>query len=424
MATYEKRVIGRLIRYYRLQKNLSSNSLLIMSNGSAICSVKTLRKIEQGYPLKDHYYDYLAIQLGQRYRLSHDDLMLLNQYREELYSCLCHFSKSSMLDLLDRLEYSVKEYDGILYFHESFSLYCDILRYHLYNIPPDIQHILFYNDIKDIMEGEDHRLILYYLYQFSNICPTLNRQKIMDDCLSYIEDPLFLNCKIINIYNHDSKFTAYEKIGALFMKTQHQLTCYHKIVFYNILAMLEINMNDAISAHQTLHKALDIIHNNPDFPDQLSASLHMRSAISSFAMEKYEEAVDSFLCSNLQRLNYNYLLLFNALEKTHKMTLLQKTLEDTKISYFNNILVQDIFRYFRIKHLQQLPLLKKHHTLEDFICQNLASKLKFSKLYQKVLIEEMINHISMTRNYKNLYLLLDILGYSHDSYLQHKHDNK
>ena len=66
---YEKKVIGKLIKYYRLKKNIHRIEIIQISNNKQICSLKTFRKIEEGIIVSDHYYDYLAVGLNLHFCL-------------------------------------------------------------------------------------------------------------------------------------------------------------------------------------------------------------------------------------------------------------------------------------------------------------------------------------------------------------------
>ena len=46
-GNYEKKVIGKLLGFYRQRMNIDKLEIIQISNGKKICSLKTLKKIEE-----------------------------------------------------------------------------------------------------------------------------------------------------------------------------------------------------------------------------------------------------------------------------------------------------------------------------------------------------------------------------------------
>ena len=411
---YEKKVIGKLIKYYRLKKNIHRIEIIQISNNKQICSLKTLRKIEEGIVVSDHYYDYLAVGLNLHFCLEEKDLMQLMHYRGRLISSLNVFSRSLMEELLHEISSCLYLLNNVIYFKEMLGLFHDILDYHLNEKLPSRSTIDLYCALKDMVRREDQKLIYYFLYQICHVAPYLDRKQIEKSCLSFCPDPLFIKNQLLYISQCFSLFKAYEKIKQLYVQIENRITDYQKITFYNVMAMMQLNMNDIESAYKMISRITTLLESNHDYPGQLLFSLHMRAAIICYAMKQYEQAIQhALICyfSSHEHLNYNYLLLFSALEKTNKHALLKKILQEAKAFHFHNDIVFKVFQYYQIKHLHSFSSVQKHRLLTDLILSKLMILCSYCDLYQEILTEEMMAHAAHTRDYKNLYIFLQHSSY-------------
>ncbi len=408
-GNYEKKVIGKLLGFYRQRMNIDKLEIIQISNGKKICSLKTLKKIEEGTVVSDHYYDYLAVSLNMHFSLEENDVKLLQQYHDQLISSLHVFSKSLMTELLYDIEQSLYLMNNVIYFEEMLNLFHDILDYHLNENLPSRSTIDLYLALKEMVNHEDKKLILYFLYQICNVVTYLDRSQIQQECLPFYTDPLFIQNHLLHISQNFIPFDAYHRIKNFYIQIKNQISDYQKITIYSIMAMIQLNMNDVKSAYKTICKILALIKSNPDYPDQLLLSLHMRATIVCYAMKQYEQAIqNALICyhASYKQLNYNHLLLFDALEKTNQISLLINLLKDSQTLSFHNEVVSKIFKYYQIKHLWPLTLIQKHRLLTDLILNQLIPLCKYSELYQNILTEEMLAHVALTRDYKSFYHFL------------------
>lgn len=401
--------IGILIHFYRKELKLSLSSFTRnIIDEKPICSIKTLVSIEKGNIHKIEIYDELCKNIGKKLLM---DMHLYNEIEEIKHKLIHSIEEMSLSEMKSILKtvYNLAITDKHIYLYECLLLYKDILRYLVYNELPNIHDVQIFNALESNIDEENRKLILYFLYRISNInTMNIDRQYIIDQCAPYLDDPLFFSRKLTSICSTESLFNAYHKYNEI--KETQKLNLYQSAYLNYMISYCFLNGNSKKEAYDVLKEEIKRIPANY-FPCNLECQFYMGFGVAAHAIEKYDEAVEYFykvLQIDRLKLNYNYLLYFDSLEKLNRIDVLLDTLSNTNLSNFQNELVQQIFFYYRIKYQDNISEKVKYALLEKSISVDLASILAFGEGYERVLMSELNSIISVTKNYKALYLLMNV----------------
>ncbi|MGN1345074.1 MAG: hypothetical protein ACI4U3_10865 [Traorella sp.] len=400
--------IGLLIHYYRKEQQQTIASFLTpLPNEKPICCSKTLSSLEKGNIHKIEIYDALCKNIQKTILFDSQIDVHFSSFKYQLIHALEEMSIIQMKKLYQDLSI-VSLNSSHIYYYELFCLYKDILVFYLYNQIPPIKDVDIFLKIEKVMDEDNRKLIIFFLYQLSNMnTMNIDRADIIKKCEPYLDDSLFFTRKLTDIYDHHTKFMTY----GLYWEIQcsSKLNSFQQIYLKHMIAFCLLNGGEEKEAFLSLRSDLrkNSIH---DFPDHFKVLLYVGYSISAFCVKEYEITAHYLLKVmkiNYLGVNYNYLLLFNSLEKCHHEMKIPQIIQTINQNSFQNTTVKAIFTYYQIKYQSNINLKNKTSILEKIICQDLVQLMKFGSLYKDILIHELNELIFISKNYKALYMLIE-----------------
>lgn len=161
----DKKIIGQLLRFYRIYTKRTQKDMIINEYGNQICSRKTLSLIESGELIAlDIIYEELLYNLRLRYNYDR----CIDEWYDE-FSTLLHYCEyydidhilhkvSSILDTLDK-------YKDYIIFHEAYILCKIIKKYYAYHVFPDKNTIQYISGIHRILDLPLNEIMIDLLFK-------------------------------------------------------------------------------------------------------------------------------------------------------------------------------------------------------------------------------------------------------------------
>ncbi|WP_273400682.1 hypothetical protein [Traorella massiliensis] len=394
---HEKQAIGFLIGYYRQKNHISRKDLLEQAQNTCFsCSPKTLVRIEKGIVSKNEiFYCSLCYQLHMTYVLNDKLLSELCHYGKRLLKILPFGSNYHLELLLKTVNEKIDHYDHVIYIYERLLLYKAVLELSLYEKLPAKEVLDIFYFLNHLLCKEDKELI-FFLFMYPAI-----RKKAFKDIYEqwsiYQHKPLFFGYYLESIISSHSLLDAYCLLQDI--QLHHSLTILENILLLSAMALLEEKGNDAVSAYGTMKNCLNYLYH--DLYDSLKAHVFIQSAVLAYDLNLYEECIQYFLSVislNMIFIKESSLLFFHVLERTHRQDLLKKYLFKTDFSQFEDESTKKIFAYYSMKYKEKASYVQR----EQMICNDLKH-LSQQLLYKDILLEELLDIISVTGHYKCLY---------------------
>lgn len=424
---YEKRIIGKLIYYYRRKRNLKIDSLLY-NKGSyyfnfcqdcnkckkteRICSIGTLYKIEKGETLvkNECYYYRLCENLNKKYDFDEKMFMRLKEYQELLYGNLLHFSKNNLKSISTRLEKDLVIYKNSIYISEVLSLYLNMVNYMLYKKVPEKQLIDVYIYLKKHVNELDKKIILLLLFYMSKefVHTGIDRKETIDECAVYFDDLLFYDVKLSNIV--DKNFL--ESFSILEEEGKKELNEYQQLIVAKYKGYVYLNSGLFENCYDQLTKCLNILTNSTNLSDIEHLECFRRLGIVCFVLGKHDECINYYkkvLDANIS-LGINYCLYFNALEvRNRKEEIISVLSRINNIIDNKNMNEKIVLDYYREKYLHGELTKERIQILEKYILYSIKPIFEIMGVLQKkIFISDMKDYVKRTGNYKFLYQITDI----------------
>ena len=404
----ELSVVGILIRYYRKKKQITVLSFLQpLPNEKPICSTKTLSSIERGKIHKLEIVESLCMKLGKTLLLNQQVQLFFDCFKLKLIKSLIEMSVSKMRQLsIELSKLTISEHH--IYFYELSCLYQDILNYYLYNKIPLKDDVDIFQEIKEHVDEDHRKLILFFLYQLSNInTMNINRDEIIIQCKPYLDDPLFFTRMLIDIYDNNSKLNTYGRYWNI--QCSQSLNHFQRVYLKHMMSFCLMNSGDQHDSYMSLKAELEKDENH-DFSDSYKTMLYIGFSISAYSLNEYDKVIEYLLKTmkiNKIAINYNYLILFDSLEKTNRIDEIISITKNLDLSRFQNDLVKQIINYYKIKHQIYPNIPKKYSLLEKILYEDLIQLVNFGSIYKNILQHELNYLISITRNYRKLHVFID-----------------
>ena len=421
---YEKRMIGLLIYYYRKKLDISLDVFLhntgkyytencidcnLCNNMEMICTPKTLYRIEKGFFSKNEcYYHRLAENLGKEFVSDKRIYDRLTQYENSLINYIVDFSKKKLNKLKELIDIDLLEYANVVYISEKLNLMKDIINFKLYRISPDKEQIELYVYMKNNFEDTDKKLLLLFLYDIRFRLENFNidYESLINDCSTYINDPLFYRVKLANVAQQNY-LDAYPILKNELDTNLVNLNNYQKYSLYEYLAFVELNAKAFDKSYVTMQKCIDILEESQDFSDYHKISCYKRMGIISFSLEKYEDVIKwyTIILEQNESIGLNYSLLFYALEKTNQEEKIKNILDNVNLSKTKTISEKKILLYYKKKYIYKKQTKQQIIELEEYVCEEIKPLVRnLGEMHRNIFLEELKKLVSITCNYKKIYL--------------------
>ena len=425
---YEKEIIGRLIYYYRKKKNiniatfLKDNASFCKTNctickktiKSSICAPKTLRKIENGIVLDDEcYYLRLCNQLGRKIKLNRSIISKIQIFQNKLTDLLTCLSCPELSKLYTLISLTLRKYTNSIYIEEILNLYLDTINFQLYRKIPEKRNMEIYYAIKDYVNETDKKIILLLLchVQFKSPTAEYSKTRIIQECKQYFDDPLFYEIKILDIAISHNSLNAYSLLKEYETEKMKNAPVYLQYIFFKTIALIQLNAKFYQASFDTMRKCLILIENNPIFNEYMLNKCYCQIGIICFQLGKYTDVTHYYLSvlDNNYFLGLNYCLLFYSLEQSNRAYEIKPIID--KIDFFStnnqDNIVKSLIIYYKIKYSKDLDDKNHLSELENIICEDLVKIIKVGgKIYTQILVSDLTSYISITCNYKKLFIFI------------------
>lgn len=239
---HDKKIIGQLLRFYRINMNRAQKDMIINEYGDQICSRKTLSLIERGKPIAlDRIYEELLLKFSLRYNYDKHIYEWKNKFSELLHYCE-FYNIPDILQAVNSLMEIFERYKDYVIFHEIY-YFCTIIQAYYQN------HILLdensvrnlsemikilntpLNDIMiDLLFKSCVRLDLEYkeYYNFSKATNIINKMNYLMTLVydtkvhSAIEYSFILKYELSSTDNHIRLLDLYNIKMTLYKKAEEQ----------------------------------------------------------------------------------------------------------------------------------------------------------------------------------------------------------
>lgn len=239
---HDKKIIGQLLRFYRINMNRAQKDMIINEYGDQICSRKTLSLIERGKPIAlDRIYEELLLKFSLRYNYDKHIYEWKNKFSELLHYCE-FYNIPDILQAVNSLMEIFERYKDYVIFHEIY-YFCTIIQAYYQN------HILLdensvrnlsemikilntpLNDIMiDLLFKSCVRLDLEYkeYYNFSKATNIINKMNYLMTLVydtkvhSAIEYSFILKYELSSTNNHIRLLDLYNIKMTLYRKAEEQ----------------------------------------------------------------------------------------------------------------------------------------------------------------------------------------------------------
>lgn len=419
MYSYEKKLIGYLVKVYREEKyktdnhfsrqsfiSFKSNDVLKICSEcekkcktkDRICSYKTLINVENGSIAKNDcfYIDFLS-KLGFSFALNSELIKALNECEEKTQIALNLNEKEVLMNTIQEVEYHLKRNAKIGYFSEMLMLYDSILQVQLAKVFPNIEFINLIENIYPHLRTSTKILaatLLYRYYSLSNSNKSKSTYYIrevhsldpnnIEFLILYhqLERPFmdyyfFLNKYCVNDLNSYQKFTVLQR------KAQNNLEL-------NLLEEALSNLNECYTIATSMGHEL---------PDKERYQTRTRMGIIHYLLNQYEQAIDCFkevLTFDINLLLMNIILLFNCLEKTKRIDEIPAYLSLELSNQITLNKVRICFNYYKNKYSG----LYSEKELEDYIITDLKPILPKGIMYHEIIVKDLMGYCEKTKDYK------------------------
>ena len=394
---------GILIHYYRIKNDYLPDEFIIDDTDNyLICSRKTLSRVESGQSNTIEFYDLFAQKLNRKILLYQPDIDKVENIINSLINAIEEMSISKMKNVLTDIN-TLNLNKHYLYYYECISLCHDIINYHLNNIVPNQEQIEIYNEMLKVEDIKLSKLILYFLYTISNINTiTINRSEIINKVDKHIDDPLFFNRKLANIISSNTQINAYHIIEEMLEKESYNEYQRAYLIYVKSLCLLNTSAN-----HQAFELLKDLLASDLKnyIPHDLEIKIYSALAICAYSIKEYETACKYYkktFDSNYLKINYNYLLYFDSLQKINDYKTIHLLIDKVNISNISNRTVEYIFRYYRLKYKvnDEIEMSNKIIEMSDILIDELQKLKKFGDAYSSILNEELYELYNLSVNYK------------------------
>ena len=398
---HDLKKFGILIHYYRIKKDYLPDEFIIDDiDNYIICSRKTFSRVESGLSNTIEYYDIFAQKLNRKILLYKPDIDKVESIISSLINAIEEMSITKMKNILNDIK-TLNLNKHYLYYYECISLCTDIINYHLKNIIPNQEQIEIYNEMLKIEDIKLSKLILYFLYTISNINTiTINRAEIINKIDKHIDDPIFFNRKLTNIVSSNTHFNAYYIIEKMLENESHNQ--YQKAYLIYVKSLCLLNTGENHQAFELLTQLL-----TDDFksyiPNDLEIKIYSALAICAYSIKEYKIACKYYkktFDSNYLKINYNFLLYFDSLQKLNEYETIHSLINSVNLSNISNRTVEYIFRYFHLKYQTNIEMSDKIIEMTDILIDELKPIKKFGDAYSNVLNEELYELFNLSTNYK------------------------
>lgn len=414
-----KKIIGKLIKHYRKQNSFYVNDFIYeedeyyqnnclncnaCKNPSRICSKNTLYRLEDGNEIQNECIYYrLAHKLGKKVILNRMDFYLkLEAYRNLLIDSLIDFSKSKIINLEAQVTHDLYTYENTLYIGEILLLYKSIIQDKLYSTKIEKKDIQMFLSIKEYLNEDDKKLLVYYLYtgSFKREEFGIKFKELSLESQKYINDPLFYQVKLDNI-NKQNHLVALNDFVYNEIPKVESLNQYQKYRLYYALEYALTNSGAFDEAYKILIKAKDIAIST-DFGDKTLKNCYLRLGFVSYCIEQYTET-EKWMIKAFEMdhsISKNLAILCSALEKTKKYDTLKNVINLTDASKNKTIYGKKIFIYYKLKYEKKKLTKKDILILEDYICNEISPLLsKYGNIHKKIFEEDLIKYVRKTGNF-------------------------
>lgn len=428
LFTYERKIIGKILAYYRKQNNQKLQSFLynkgkfynencvtcnLCKNSEMICSPKTLLKIENGEESikKECFYHRLCEKFELKFNLNHTMQFKINNYRSLLIENIVNFSKIKLKQLGANIELELQKNSNIIYYTDILLLYLSVINYKLYRkITLDDKTINLYVYLLDVINEMDKKIILLCLFDMSYrvSLDSLNRDKIIELSMPYLDDPLLYKIKMTHISSMNY-IDAYEHFHDEEMKID-TLANYQIFTLLQYKAFIYFNSGNFEKSYDLLEESLRV-SSIDDFSDYDVLSCYKKLAIICFVLKKYREAIKYFEL-NLKyenSLGTNYVLLFYSLEVENKSDRILEIINNIKVEEIRNDLEKMLLKYYKMKYEKDFNYKENAKWLEEYITKNIVPLFdEIGLLHRRVFIHDLRKLVKITGQYKNLDTVLNV----------------
>ena len=424
---YEKRVIGKLIYYYRHNRKIKLEKMLY-NKGSyyekycvscnkckkieIICSAGTLYKIEAGKMIvkNDCIYHRLCENIDKTFVFDDKVYARLRKYQSLLYDNLVHFSKKNLTNLESNIEQDLNKYENCIYVYELLLLYSNIINYILYKKLPCKNVSSLYLYLKEFVCLIDKKLILFFLFHMSNefISKEFDRKDIITMCIDYFDDELFYEIKLSSIVDNNF-LDAYAMLEE--EEKRDDLSQFQKFNIIKFKAFVLLNSGSFEKCYLSLIMCLEILEKTSNYSDVELYNCYRRLGIVCYILQRYDESIQFYkkvIDANLS-LGINYCLLFYSLELNSRNDEIINILSKMNFSnIMGNINEKVVLDYYREKYLHGEINKERMRILERYICDRVKPIFSMIGSMQKnVFISDLKYYVKYTGDYKYLYEVLE-----------------
>lgn len=377
-------------------------------NPAQICSTKLLYKIESGKSVNnDCYYIRLCQRLGFKFNLNNNLIIKMELLQNQMDNVIRNHNEDDLKSLEKKITLLLRKYSNTIYIHELLSLDLDLINNILYNKNPSNENIEIYFYLKDFSCKREQSLIYLLLISSNDIKG--NQWIQIDELSSLIDDPIFIKYKMIS-KGRELQLDEFLFYLKNLLKNEKKYNFYQQYLIYNYCGRTYLNMGNYLKCRNVLLQCLQLVEKGK-LGMAIKAQTKSQLGLVSFFKKDYKNSIIHFMNAkkyNNYSLGQNILLLCHSLEQTNNIETIKDFIKPEIIHNCTNYYEKVFLTYYKIKY--SCTDLKKEtiKELEDYINEKIKPIItNQGSIYVKVLVNELINLITISNDYKALYTFLN-----------------
>ena len=390
------KILGGIFKHYRNIGGFTREDLSF-----DVVSASTVQRIENGVPIKNiSFYEKFANKLGWNFLSDENPYIELSELIRSFINSINKVPYKRLLQLEEKIKDFNIKYQEYIYINELSLLPITALKIYIDNFDIDISYIDLIKDIYPYLIGDLKIISDYILYKLSLEYYYNEEFKKYSTYGKNIQNKsIFFFDKIYYDINNYNLVEIYEKY-----KNELNSNIKNKMELFSIysnLACCELNLDRYENAYSHLKSALEIEDIRDYLPDTVYLKSIKRFGIINFYTSKHQDAIKCFEYVRKQSplvLDFNYIFLFNSLEKIGANNLILDIIENDK-QYIKSSILKNVFNYYKEKHTTN-----DINILEDIICEKLTMEKLVSKIYYDIFLEDLKNIVKINNHYKKLYI--------------------
>lgn len=428
MHEYEKKIIGIILGFERKEKLKSSNNPAFSQNNIVhlteedksflchdcychclkrqVCSVPTLRKLENGTPFtNDCYYSVLSHKLGFEYELSKINIDKFNDIINLLMSCIITREKKNITKCRKELQSPL--YYNHIYFSHFKEMFLCILNFITDYEEPSYAIIHLVEYIEPFTTEKTRILLTFLLFKYYTIYKVemTKAAKYKDIILNFSQSPcISIEITADYLIHSGDNLKAFSFLYDKISDNKLDSPPFTKMYIYSQLTFLSLNLNRELDSIY-FKKYKEIIQQyDTIFPDLIMTQYLNRLAVTCYISNKFGDSAKYFYNAaerNINAISYNFPLFYDAVIKSNFLP----GIEFFKKSQANNISNADdksVYIYYN-KRINMHCIDKENASiLEDYILNFLNSIYPVDSMHNKLMFDELKTLTSISKNYKKL----------------------